>query len=587
MTFDAEAAAVGGEPDVDAVSSEPMLRPTLERSPVWIQNSFGWLHSGSTARGGDVAVLLCPALNRDTLDAHHSFRRLADAFAASGYPALRFDYPGTGDSGDVTGEPWMIWQQSVHAAADWLRRTTGARQVIFCGLRIGGALAALVAASRPDAAGLILLAPVLRGRSYMRQLTIEAQLQNGGPAADGRLDFHELHLDAETVERIGEVDLRALQFPPGLPVAAFAQSPSTLLATCVQRWGQNGAIVATPSFDGLAPMLRHNLVEAVDAADFTHVLNWLRASVPARPATAPAAPACAGLDRPGCRETPLCFGMGNRLFGMLCEPDHRPASQVVLITNAGRDPHYGFARFGVEFARHLASLGIASLRFDFAGLGDSVDAPGAQDQLCHVFETDRTPDVKAALDILEARGYRRFALHGLCAGAYHGLQAAVADSRIAIALLINLPVFVWKQGDTIDFFNRKHLATNHFTSQLRSRVWWGRLLRGRVPVGMLLRAQAQSRWQRIRASRLGRLGRPTAALRIITALAARKTRILFLFSPGDNGVATFQQEFGPSCPRLRRFGGAAMKIVPSLDHQLSTPAMRREAITLMVEFLTS
>jgi pimeloyl-ACP methyl ester carboxylesterase len=510
---------------------------------------------------------------------------LADQFAAAGYPVLRFDYPGTGDSGDIEGEPWAEWRQSVHAAADWLRRSTGARRVIFCGLRIGGTLAALAAASRADAAGLILLAPVLRGHSYMRQLSIEAQLQNGAPAADGRLDFHELHFSAQTVALIGKADLRHLRFSAGFPIAVFAQSPSTVLTNCVESWTRSGAVVTAAGFDGLAPMLRHNLVEACDAADFAQLIDWVRAAIPARPAGRPAQSNSAMLRLLGCTETPLRFGPDCRLFGMLCQPDHGQGKLAVIITNAGRDPHYGFARFGVEFARRLAASGVASLRFDFAGLGDSLGPPGQENLLSHVFETDRTPDISAALDALEARGYRDFAIQGLCAGAYHGLHAAVADPRIATVLLINLPVFVWSAGDTIDFFNQKQLTAGHLLSQLSQRSWWGRLIRGKVPLGTLLRAQLVRQWRRIRATRLARLGRPTPAQRIMNTLSARHARILFLVSPVDSAADMVREEFGAGGDWLRDYHGAVMKIVPGLDHQLSTPAMRQDAIALMLAFL--
>ena len=585
MDFTGSAVGSSLEPEFGTACDEPLLPAEIERSPVSIANCFGWLHTSSIHPSGKVAVLICPALNRDALDSHHALRMLADQFAGAGYPALRFDYPGTGDSSDIAGEPWAAWQQSVHLAADWLRQSTGAQRVIFCGLRIGATLAALTAASRADAAGLILLAPVLRGHSYMRQLSIEAQLQQGVPAADGRLDFHELHLTAATVALIGKADLRPLQFPTGFPIAIFAQSSSAALTACIDNWTRGGATVVPHGFDGLAPLLRHNLVEACDAADFTHLIAWVSGAIPAQPIAGPARRHHATLQQPGYTETPLCFGPGNRLFGMMCEPARVQAKLAVIIANSGRDPHYGFARFGVDFARRLAAQGIASVRLDFAGLGDSLGPPGQEGLLSHVFETDRTADLSAALDGLEARGYQNFAVHGLCAGAYHGLHAAVADPRITTLLFVNLPTFAWKAGDTIDFFNRQQLTTGHFLSQLRDQAWWWRLAHGKVPLGALLQAQLLSRWQGLSAMALAKLGRLPPAQRIMRDLSARDTRILFLFSPDDVGVETFQQAFGVGDTGLRHFPSATMTIVPGLDHYLSTPAMREATIAIMLDFL--
>ena len=181
-------------------------------TPVTFNETFGWLH---TPRGGvgRVAVLICPSLMQDALLSHVSLRLLGDKLAEAGYWALRFDYPGTGDSeaeGDV--EPpeghWQSWLNSIDGAADWVRQTTGASELVLCGLRIGATLASLVAAKRDDVAGLIQLAPVMRGNSYVRQLLVQAQLQTGQPLPAGEdLIFYEFRFSPRTLDQMLAVDL--------------------------------------------------------------------------------------------------------------------------------------------------------------------------------------------------------------------------------------------------------------------------------------------------------------------------------------------------------------------------------------------
>ena len=199
-------------------------------TPVSFDGCLGWLHSGAIS--SDVAVLLCPPLGRDGLDSYHSFRVLADALAATGTPALRFSYPGTMDSREVSpgADPWEEWLGAVRAGMDWLRGGTGATRIVLCGLRIGGTLAALAAEGRDEVAGLILLAPVLRGRSYMRQISIEMRMLTGKLDPAGGLDLGELRLEADTVARICAVDLRASRLP-GRP--AFLSCPSR--SSCHER----------------------------------------------------------------------------------------------------------------------------------------------------------------------------------------------------------------------------------------------------------------------------------------------------------------------------------------------------------------
>src|ERR1700712_4781707 len=109
--------------------------------------------------------------------------------------------PGPGISwARPNGECGVAWLRSVQNGVDWLRAATGAQRIVLCGLRIGATLAALAAEHRNDIAGLILLAPVLRGHSYIQQLREEPQLHRGPSRSrsDG-LDFQELRLSPKAV----------------------------------------------------------------------------------------------------------------------------------------------------------------------------------------------------------------------------------------------------------------------------------------------------------------------------------------------------------------------------------------------------
>jgi pimeloyl-ACP methyl ester carboxylesterase len=59
----------------------------------------------------------------------------------------------------------------VCAAIAWLKRETGVTHVTLCGLRLGAAFALLVARRSPVDA-LVLLAPVISGRGYVRELSV-------------------------------------------------------------------------------------------------------------------------------------------------------------------------------------------------------------------------------------------------------------------------------------------------------------------------------------------------------------------------------------------------------------------------------
>lgn len=572
-------------------------------TPLNVNGLFGWLHALPTHSQSDIAVLICPALTLDSFDLHQPLRVLADGLAAAGYPTMRFNYPDIGDSIDiVNSQHWgkehlEAWQQSIHEAADWLRGSTGARHLVFCGLRIGATLATLAAEQRNDVAGLILLAPVLRGRSYLRQLWIEAGMQNGPvpPLSEG-LDFDELHLSAETVRLISQVDLRHANLPSGQPIAIFAKPDSKLLIECVEAWTNKGAEVTRIGFEGLEPIIRDYVESEHPSADTSGIIDWLRQAVPAGPSRIPrtSIPACAPLRSPGCIETPLRFGPNSRLFGILCRPDQNPREMAVIITNSGRVPHYGFGRFGVEFARRLAAEGVTSLRMDFAGLGDSLGPVGKENLVSALFETDRTPDISAAIDALERLGHRRIAIYGSCAGAYHAFHAALADQRVGTLLLVNLPLFIWREGETVTFARQRTFPFSHYLRMLTNQRGWSRLLRGEFNSIGLLRGQLDQLCRRVLATplqllglQLGRSSSESFASNAMATLSRRRTKTLFLFAPDEVGIHAFEQSFGPRGIWQRHFADVSMQIVPEFDHNLGRRSARRIAAALMVEFLSS
>jgi pimeloyl-ACP methyl ester carboxylesterase len=556
---------------------------------------FGWLHPAA----GRVAAVLCPGFNADALTGHRSLRQLADTLAAAGYPTLRFDHAGTGDSADAEdagAEYWSVWQRGVHAAIDRVRAITGAERVVLIGVRLGATLAATVAESRADVAALVLLAPVLRGQTYLRQLAIERRLQGHEPA-EGGLEFHEMRLSAATVRRIAEIELRGVRPPTLCRVAVFNPAPSRALTECLRGWQMRGVDATAQDFAGLDPFLRPTFMSHGPNAAPAGLLDWLRRAAPSDAALSgttmadvawpPPDPAGETMRHGPCTEQVLRFGPGQHLVGMLCRPETAPETDTaLLILNSGGAPRYALGRQAVEFARHLAAAGTASLRFDLAGLGDST-APGADPEAAtHIFQTDRTADIGAALDALERRGYRRFAVLGMCSGAHSALHAAAADPRIGVALLVNLPLFVWRDGDAVERIRAPGPA--HYLRRARHVDSWRRALRGKVrPLRAIdwLRRAAPHSFQRIIALARAMTGiRPAAtpARRVMETLAARQVRTLLLYAAEDLGVPVLEQEFGPGGAAVP---GATVRLLPGLDHSLTTGRMRRAVEAEAMAFL--
>jgi pimeloyl-ACP methyl ester carboxylesterase len=532
---------------------------------------------------------------REAALAYCSMRQLGDDLASAGYPALRFDYPAAGNSVDSdlneSGHHWTAWRSSIDAAIEWLHGQ-GVRRIVLCGLAGGATLAALVAARRYDIAGLLLFEPAIVGRSYIRQMILEADLQSGQsmPRELG-LEIRENKFGPKSVEQIGAFDLRKTELRAGLKVAVFARPENKAVDECVKAWVARGVEASQHGFEGLHVLLHYDTLAEQDLGDFTRALSWLRQAVPpAGPSDTPLNLPVVVLQPPGCIDTPLKFGPENRLFGMLCRPDRGSTEKMVLIPSGGREPSFGAARQNVVLARKLAQIGIASFRFDFAGLGDSLGPPGTERTFSHAF-TDRIADVRAAIDAMEALGFSRFTIHGLCLGAFHALHAAAVDPRLSSLVLINLPLFTVPTTNVLGQLEQRGRSAGEYLGKLARFSSWANLLRGRTNRAALTRAvmfhlQANTIGLLTRtARRVGLLAEQSFAHRAMATLSKRGARTLYLFSTGPEDIEAFAAEFGPDGAGLGAYPGAEMRVVPGMDHSLTITAGRVPAEAMMAEFV--
>src|SRR6478672_1389383 len=104
------------------------------------------------------AVVLCPPLGYQGVCSYRALRALANGLADSGYPTLRFDWPGSGESAGSERDSALVatWAGAVVAAAEEVRERTSAREVALVGVTIGAALAAVAAAEGANVSELVL-----------------------------------------------------------------------------------------------------------------------------------------------------------------------------------------------------------------------------------------------------------------------------------------------------------------------------------------------------------------------------------------------------------------------------------------------
>ena len=184
---------------------------------------FGWLHRGSDALRTEMGVVLCQPFGYESICAHRGIRAFAEAIADAGMPALRFDYSGTGDSSDIDpqADQLRVWTQDVLAAAEFLKRQTGVRQVCLIGFRLGALLATAAASEDSAVSALVVVSPIVVGRRYLRELKTTRLAASIGVRSDphveaqnassGGMEVSGFTLSAATLEALAKVDLSSLQ----------------------------------------------------------------------------------------------------------------------------------------------------------------------------------------------------------------------------------------------------------------------------------------------------------------------------------------------------------------------------------------
>lgn len=539
--------------------------------------------------------MLCPPWGFESLCVHRSLLALAEGLAAVGLPCLRFDLPGTGDSLDPAPDlplphPWIA---ALFAAVDLLRTRTAARQVALVGLRLGALLVAEAALRLGGVERLVLLAPPASGRGFVRELRAWARLSGAGPiecgtaAANDGLVAGGFALDDRALAALARLDPFAAPVPPASRLLILERPDAPTSVALVRAWGLEGAVVEAGPFEGYTELMRDPLLSEPPRSTIDRVVRFLAEDAPAgTPRTVAAVGRAreAVLEGPGFVERTLRFGPDDRLVATLCEPALGPAVEdlpALLVLNTGATPRTGAGRSAVELARALALDGVRSLRLDLGGIGDSALPPG--EPAGDIYRRGAIFEVRAALDLLEARGVRAVVGLGICSGAFMAFHAALADPRLVGLVLVNLPRFAWRPFHPLVF-----VRTRALLALLARPATWRRAFAGRDELVAAFRVLAE----RLAARAAGRLPRPLRRLlvaaswpaRALRTLVERGVRLLVVYAADDPGLPIFDRLVDGARGSLMG-GFLDIRVAEGVGHTFAEPAARGLLLGLVREQL--
>ncbi len=204
---------------------------------------------------------------------------------------------------------------------------------------------------------------------------------------------------------------------------------------------------------------------------------------------------------------------------MLCEPEVRQLQTCGVFLNSGAIRRIGPNRTWVEAARRWAQQGVATLRLDMPGIGDSDGDEDVYRTREYVYDPVLRDAAIAALEELERDGVAsEFLLAGLCSGAYWAFVVAEADPRVRGVVLENPWVLHWDP----DLERSRDLRKAFVLLRRRENIEWAiPFLRSALPRYLLaLPLVALRRWRRTRRNRatLDRLRERGVAVRIDLSL---------------------------------------------------------------------
>jgi len=540
--------------------------------PVAFSGMFGSVHIPASQTRRDLAIVICPPIGTDARKTYRVLFDWAEALAAEGYPVLRYDPAGEGDSGPIPeGEDKCeAWIRGGIAAADFAREWLACDKLVLAGLRAGATVALAVSDKvRPD--GLILLAPYPTGAAWLRELRMSAVMladRRDGP--DG-LEVGGIRLSAETMATMEALDVTGqADWQP--PAFLSAPAPSRALQTRL------GSRLTQVKFTDYAKLFREAHMAEAPLEVLAAAADWLSGLSEVIPSRALVALPPAELEGDTWTEIRVEFGDGLR--GVLTQPRHPAGFDAVIIGNTGGDPRCGVGNFSTEACRALAAKGVVALRFDFRGLGESADGDFSRVGGMFVYDVPRTGDLLAATRFLETCGAKGVLLFGVCTGGYHAVHAVLENHRFSRAVAVNAWL-VRRHGVSLD--------GNEHAKSMQSKV-----ISGPMEVSRALHAISGDRWRlvtkRIRwlISAVRSLV-PDASARAARAkfqrLAGADRQIVLLFGVADRSLSGLD-DFGAGGRWLGMQRGVTIYRDLPMDHALAYSESRACAVCALVRLAT-
>jgi len=601
-----------------------MTATNLAKEPVYFGASerpmFGFYHPPAGSRVRGMGVLLCNPLGDDLIRAHRPYRHLAEELASAGFPVLRFDFDGTGDSAGDERDPNRVatWRADVGRAAAELRTRSGVERLALIGLRLGGTFAALGAADLGGVDTLVLWGAYDSGGAFVSEATKAHKMlvmlqptsfSGGPPASDGQEALGFL-LARQTIADLEAVDLLSLSRSPAKRTLVLDTANVETDSPLCAKLRDLGGTVTHRHMPGNKFLIISPHQSEIPTAAISAITGWLTEGCPfaessLAPGSVPGIPRTPGAPESArtlnsLRERPVFFGRDRNLFGILTVPPPstaRPDLPPIILLNAGTVHRVGSHRLYVPMARKWAALGFHVLRVDLSGIGDSPVPEGSAENL--TYPRDALEEARAAMDFLtDTTTSGKFIVAGLCSGGDIAFQLGFKEPRVASAIMMNPRTFLVNDLSMVDSYERARWSQQ---SVARSDSW-RTLLSGDVNLTRAFKLAAPKvrdivvkRAKRAVTTLMGAVlpnapateqRRETDVPYCLRSMAERGVDTYLFVTDHDPGVDYVDANYGPAMNALSSIPNFRRTNIKGTDHTFTARWAQEQVSAMITEHLT-
>lgn len=584
------------ESDVKSVQTEQQVNKNIRGSdgalPIWLEVDgtpiFAWYHPASGETRHNQGIVLCNTFGSEAMLLHPAYQHSAQQWSRAGFPCLRFDYPGTGDSG---GDPrdsnrLKAWLASIHCAVDSLKQIASVDEINLFGVLLGASLATQAAQERTDIRGLILWAPYLSGKNFLRAAKMQESVITANPAKlrsrrwqDGDSEAFGFLIVRDFAEHLQKLDLKNLTKNLVQRACVFVRDANSNEAKFAAALRDSGVTVSLEErvlcdineilekmelphaiIREVEEWLKNDSNPPIDASFLTHDEENSKCPFPQRVELRD--------DKGRCWFEQGIFADAEfSLFGVLSAPAVPSINNNigVILVNGGANHRVGINRNYTEWSRGWAAKGFTVLRLDVRGLGDS---PARSDEQRNSLYLDSTiDDIEATIQYLKRNaGVKSIVLLGLCAGAYQCLRYAVERKGLDGLVLINPLRFQKPQNaadgiqkkasyeqfaDNVSFFSHAYFFANPFN--WRQLIRWRRRSLNLLTGAIKRLPETLPSLLRMKESRIDN-SQKDVLLQQLQDLASSGTDILLLCSTDETILPLLKVALSKGMKTLKRTG---------------------------------